>query len=192
MNPTNSQKSYYVNNENKNYLFQKNIIKQLWLLKKKKHNNRSLFWLFKKYFLKTTFREFLFNSISGFPQKGQKNIKTSLILKTHRFFFKNLLVIDRLAVQSPNYLIKLFKNFKIKEQPRRPNQNRALVVFINAKNEYNSNCQSVTRFLFLKKTSQLAIFCNYKRTAPTPKLFKCQSTAYGKQLLLYTFSIYNN
>jgi hypothetical protein len=192
MNPTNSQKSYYVNNENKNYLFQKNIIKQLWLLKKKKHNNRSLFWLFKKYFLKTTFREFLFNSISGFPQKGQKNIKTSLILKTHRFFFKNLLVIDRLAVQSPNYLIKLFKNFKIKEQPRRPNQNRALVVFINAKNEYNSNCQSVTRFLFLKKTSQLAIFCNYKRTAPTPKLFKCQSTAYGKELLLYTFSIYNN
>ena len=186
MNPTSSQKSYYENNENKCYPFQKNLIKQLWLLKKKKHNNRSLFWLFKKYFLKTTFREFLFNSIYGFPEKGPQNIKKSLILKTHRLFFKNLLVIDRLSVQSPNYLIKLFKNLKITELKK---QNRALVVFNNPKNEFNYNCQSVTRFLFLKKISQLAIFCNYKRNK---RLFKCQSTVCEKQLLLYTFSIYNN
>lgn len=190
MNPVSSQKFNYKNNEQpaKCYPVQNKLLKQLWLLKKKKHNNRSLFWLFKKYFLKTTFRELIYNNIFSFPQRGSlaKNIKMSLILKTHRLFFKNLLVFNWLPVQSSKYFIKPFNNVKITELK---NQNRALVVFINTKNEQpaNWNCLSVTRFLFLKKTSQLAIFSNYKRKK---KLFKCQSKE--KQLLLYTFSTYNN
>jgi hypothetical protein len=171
------------------FLFEKKKIildynKQLWLLKKKKHNHKSLFWIFKKYWFKTAFKVFFFkkhfkkNTLKNFATENISIIKIIVKRKKNRFFFKNLL-------SSNNYI----KIFEILKKPESKRQN--LINFINKSNpsvdllfELKFNFNS---FLFLKKTIQLKTnFNNSQKT--TQQLFKTKTKENKKNL--YTFFIY--
>ena len=72
--------------------------KQLWLLKKKKYNNKSLLWIFQKYWLKTIFKVFfLFIKVD----RKRANLEMKLQQQNNRIFLKNLL--------STNNYIRTFK-----------------------------------------------------------------------------------
>ena len=83
----------------KNYIFT-----NLWVLQKKKHNNKSLSWIFKKYWFRTFFKTIF---VTAKKHSNNRKVKIELKLKKNIniLFFKNL-------ISSNNYL----KLFKIKKE----------------------------------------------------------------------------
>ena len=84
--------------DNKNILFNLSFYfnKQLWQLKKKKHNNKSLLWIYSKYWFEINYKLLFFNFAKLKKRLPfTKNLVFSNFKENKkRFFFKNLLLKD--------------------------------------------------------------------------------------------------
>ena len=85
--------------------------KQLWQIIKKKHNSKSVLWIYNKYWLEIFFRKFFFKK--NILQNKKKFLFCSYESKK-RFFFKNLLFKSKTLRMNKCILKKKIKNLYLK------------------------------------------------------------------------------